>query len=471
MDPAFPSMIPLRSSGDDVKISMDDFSALLFAYKTSETTLAMPSGMDAVTHALVHVENAQNWLDRVSRTLQRRTDRLSSRKKSYENSELPVSRLPTEILRIIFELDAETHNTWCSSEHEGWRQRLGAVCRQWRYIVFDHSTLWANDLFRLDNDKALETLHLTKNSLLNMDFTYPFLAYFEEPNDDALTRLIPRAWRFSIPIGYKNDLNDLMKHILSTKLLPHLRTLRLDYSPDSEPITKRRMRHRTIANHPNLRFLRLRNLYMRPPIQGMLVTLDMEFEQNQGNDESGAWATKQPYLDAILEVLSMNPTLQTLRLHYAFLQSKRPLPSTERISLPYLTSLALSHPTTLSAELLDLLSLPAIETVSLSWERELVGVNISIDNGVRVYASMLDAWARALPDHTGGSLQMTLGYHAMLDIKRQPGPFALALEDINKKLGGRWTLLSLRLPEDILGESWEVGAGRCIFTREAEDAR
>ncbi|VDB86457.1 unnamed protein product [Peniophora sp. CBMAI 1063] len=444
-------MIPLADSVLDGEISEptpEDFANLIRACALSGAALDPTTQLEVVMNAVSDIQASMRWLKPISRTLERRSQMLIARKHSHENNALPVSRLPEEILRIIFEYDAETEDTWSSFEDSGWRRRLGSVCRRWRTVVFQHSTLWAKDLFALDNDKAIDILPLTKNSLLNMDLLYPRKVNWKDP-DHALTRSIPRAWRLSLPIGYIDDLEDLMEYILSATPLPHLRTLRLCCDANDEVTPTR---HRTIADHPNLSFLHLRNLYMRPPLQSALTTLEIEFEW----DEDEPWATERPSLGAILEALSQSKaTLQHLRLHNSFIRTNGVPGIAQRISLPRLLSLDLVHEADLSAKLMDFLWVPSLETASILWCR-----GVHVENGVRTYTSMLHAWRMPLPDTTDGSLRMTLSDYALRDIRARPQLFEFALEEMNRSSTGAPRLCR----SEMTNVRWNMG--QYVFTRE-----
>ncbi|KAI0041445.1 hypothetical protein FA95DRAFT_1477606, partial [Auriscalpium vulgare] len=66
--------------------------------------------------------------------------------RQQRNSLLPVGRLPTELLRIIFAFSSETDRAWTE---EGPTTKIGwltvtHVCQRWRYVALEHPGLWTH---------------------------------------------------------------------------------------------------------------------------------------------------------------------------------------------------------------------------------------------------------------------------------------------------------------------------------------
>ncbi|KZV71259.1 hypothetical protein PENSPDRAFT_650862 [Peniophora sp. CONT] len=454
MDSLFPSLIPLESSVDpDFELSMDDFPDLLRADDLYKAAIGTSSGVDAVTSALAHLHGALSWLDRVSRTLRHRSRRLSARKNGIRNRGLPISRLPVEIFRIIFEYDAESSGSWSFvDEPLSWR-RLGSVCRQWRFILFDAPNIWADDLFGLGIDKVSEVLPLTKNAPLNIDLPYcPPLDLI-----DDLYQMLPRAWRFSTEIELKDDLHNVV-NALSSQHFPHLQTLVLHCDCNGWR-QKQKLGIKYISNCPNLRHITLRNFYLQPQKRSGLTHFQIEFE-DEGDDPRES-ATRKPTMDMIVEALSSNPTLQNVHLYNSFTGSHRRTPALQRVLLPFLTSLTLYHSGALSADLLEHLWLPALTTVDITWPYRPRSQNDEEDSGIRVYKGLLGTWTPLHSRAIEGSLTMHVTRAAMKDLRARSVQFALALQEINDRTEGGYQIRDMSVVPD------RPGAGKCVFRREA----
>ncbi|VDB86453.1 unnamed protein product [Peniophora sp. CBMAI 1063] len=457
MDLAFPSIF--RDTNDnqpDVTPSMEDLPDLLRIDTLSKVTLSTPSGVDTVTNTLAHLDRAQDWLHRLSRTFQLRSDHLTAYRNSQMNGGLPIARLPVEVLRIIFEYDAASHGLWTSEFGESW-MRLGAVCRHWRLVLFDTSNIWADDLFGLGISAVSDLLPFTKNAPLNIILPYsPPLDHIE-----GIYKMMTRAWHFSGEIPLQEDLRNVID-ILARKSFPYLESLRLEFEYEDNRTQQRKSRIKPMANCPNLKHLSLANFYMTPPVPNQLVSLAIHFEKK--GDNSRHSATEKPTLDMMVEVLSGNPTLCDLLLYNSCTKAPRPISSLKRILLPNLTSINLHHPGALSSNLLDHLWLPALDDATLSWETPGLGHDDGHDEGTQVYKSLLYAWAQPSTDPMEKTLILPVEGHACRDMHARQEQFSLALKDVNGALKGGYQIRR----ESTMSEGVQVLPYNYVFRREIQ---
>ncbi|KZV71260.1 hypothetical protein PENSPDRAFT_414316 [Peniophora sp. CONT] len=452
MDLPFPSMLPLESSDEpDCKLSLEDFGTLLRADDLSKLAIVSPSGIDVVTSALEHLDDALSWLDRISRNLRRRFNRLSAYEKGRRNISLPIARLPVEIFRDIFEYHVKSYEDSYVTGPLGWRI-LGAVCRQWRLILFDASHIWADNLEGLSVEKVHTLLALTNHAQLDLDFPehVPLDPFYAK---EKLYQLLPRAWRFSCWTSTKKSLRELLTIIESRNPLPSLRELRLYFHADMST-RMHKLLIPTMENYANLQTLCFYNLYMRPPQCGRLTSLEIEYDATVDR-----WATERPTLIILLEALSQNPSLQHLLLSYSVTQIDAPMSTSQRVSLPCLTSLSFYFWGSLPADILDHLWIPSLESATILWRsRERNG---NATHGLQIYTSLLRAWEQPSLGILDGSLTVRFGFGTLTDLPLQQKQFALALEDVNQRTGMTHQLRAT----DVVPDGHQ--GGTCVLQREA----
>ncbi|KAG7088108.1 hypothetical protein E1B28_012133 [Marasmius oreades] len=96
-------------------------------------------------------------LEEVALSARRESDRWRAILKSYQNHALPVFRLPTEVLTLIFgrcvEQDGTGHVFSCHSMP--WK--LARTCRYWRSVALSTPSLW--NVVRLTSSRAVQRPH------------------------------------------------------------------------------------------------------------------------------------------------------------------------------------------------------------------------------------------------------------------------------------------------------------------------
>ncbi|KAI0050364.1 hypothetical protein FA95DRAFT_1467881, partial [Auriscalpium vulgare] len=88
-----------------------------------------------------------------------------------------ISRLPPEILGLVFSFEAEMDPPRCYEDAKpnlGWIN-VTHVCRRWRYIATDHSSLWARIEFTLGERWVEEMFRRARTSplIIELDSAAP----------------------------------------------------------------------------------------------------------------------------------------------------------------------------------------------------------------------------------------------------------------------------------------------------------
>lgn len=413
---------------------------ILHADRASKAALEMSTPVDAIDcEAISLLEHSVAWLQAALETHRHRLHHLSARKLERDNTRAVISRLPTEITCTIFQYDADEHYADRSGAvvEDTWL-RLSHVCRQWRRIVFNMPTLWANDLFGFGEGPSVlaNLLPLTREAPLNID-----LDYDTGPSDVSISeymQLVARAWRINYHTFTYEDALTLIK-ALAVEPLPHLQTLVFSASTRRAPDSL--LPRLSLAEHPNLRFLTLGNVYMQPPTSGKLLSLEINLYDLPDELKLS--------IDMLLDVLSQNPSLRCLSLLSGLrriLQVQRG--TSRRLSLRCLTYLTLEHSDMLSTyhTLLDQIYTPALQTIRLLDQDMTTG----IDNALPIFESSIRAWmpcvrdssAEAVPRTAGDTLVATYHlsmFHA-LDWEAYGPAIHNWLEGLSKTFGADFTM-------------------------------
>lgn len=348
----------------------------------SKAALETCTPVDATdSEAILLLEHSVAWLEAAAQVHRHRLLRLSARRNERANLCIPVARLPVEIMRLVFQYDADQHYAYDRTfiDVDDIWLRLSRVCRAWRRIVFDMPTLWANDLYGLGEGQAADVLlPLAREQPLNID-----LVHGDSISNlciDNYRNLLPRAWRINYATFTPEDALSLM-NLLSEGPLPCLETL--VFSVSTRSFSYKKLPHKlTMAEHPQLRHLTLGNIYMRPPALGMLHSLDINLYE---------WEEKQkPSIETVMDALSLNKSLRKLFLHYTLgrvkLHPNSPLP---RLALPCLEVLSLQHRDSKTSQaLLDSMQVEGLKEIILH-EFDLTK---SVDDALRVFEIILSAW-------------------------------------------------------------------------------
>ncbi|KZV71265.1 hypothetical protein PENSPDRAFT_751972 [Peniophora sp. CONT] len=313
----FPSILPLSrklSDETDVELSVNDFDGLIQASRDSKAILRAGAPVDIASTASLLGESIHSFELGLEK-LRLQYHRLRALEHEKSNVVAPTARLLVEIIRCIFQFDADEH-----------RGTFAASGR----IIFAMPGLWANDVFAFGDNRWKQILPLTKEAPLNLDLSRSNAP--ENVVEQNTISLFRRARRICTSEASHGDLCDVIDIICSASL-PHLQTLVLNHDPHdtSEPPMKSQM-----AEHPHLRFVTLNNIYLVPPFQGGLDTLKL--------DLSGLMDSERPHPDAVLPVLLRNTNLRCLELrNHCATVLPEPGPLLQRTTFPSLSSLHYEH--------------------------------------------------------------------------------------------------------------------------------
>ena len=286
---------------------------------------------------------------------------------SNRNALAPISVLPPELLARIFRFHALVESLWSGMLHLG-QIRVTHVCRQWRQVALDDSSLWATFTgFWPREEWISEALVRARNAPLVIDFDLTpslrklskFIPHISHIRELRLRNLYPSPFQLE-------DLQEICA--LEAPILEHFE-LALDpgtYFPVPS-LTYRELVGTTLFNGrtPKLRTLSLTQIPIPWSLlpRGQLTQLEINlFEEISTADTD---ISRSVDLDQLVDLLINSPELEGLVLEFC-LTSMLPKVSHEKsIHLPRLSRLRLSGSTFSVANLLSLLRLPPSTTLYL----------------------------------------------------------------------------------------------------------
>ncbi|VDB86464.1 unnamed protein product [Peniophora sp. CBMAI 1063] len=348
------------------------------AYRPLGEAEVSPAEISVVTPATTSALAARSPPGSPGHALQRNQARhllLCALEREDRNMSLPIARLPTEVMRYIFQSDADDHRMSPGERLEvdkTWL-RLGNVCRLWRRIVFSMPEIWADDLFAFGKDRWMRALPLTKGAPLDVDLLWGCSLKDVGSDQDALS-IVSRAWRISTSKSGEEDVRIIVDAVCSTSL-PLFQTLTLNNPRNEEggPPTTAQM-----AEHPRLQLLSLTNIYLAPSVHGRLSTLKVNL--------SGIKDYLKPSLDAVLQLLLGNTQLCTLELRHCY-PAVRPGPglTAPRVAFPFLSTFHLEYAfVDNSAEIFNYLWLPNLRYAKV--HAQFLDLNSTLDVTRRLLA-------------------------------------------------------------------------------------
>ncbi|KZV74643.1 hypothetical protein PENSPDRAFT_749193 [Peniophora sp. CONT] len=397
---------------------------LMNAEKQLQSQLETQLALDA-PDAISFSEPFMNSADPAHLILSRDLERIRSLLREKANTNLPIARLPVEILRAVFYNHADENE--CTIVHQMWRDTfsiarswfiLGQVCRLWRRVLFDMPSLWANKLFTLGVRKAPVLLPLAKEALLDINLCNRIgqsdgtWAYWEP--------YMKRAWRITNE-SYIVDQAIPFMNLLSSKPLPHLRAIKLSrhYLQDAMPIA-------VMADHPVLSSITMHNVYMCPPHLGVLSYLRIDLSRPD--------LRPRPSYGMLFEVLSRNRQLKHLELVDVLDEDAHADGPAEQLPLHALTSLTLNHGNyTLSIAILDGLQLPSLRTAKVQHDDVYPNAALALP----LYRSLLNVWSRDIPAIGQSNILTSIRLRGMdEEVRReQDAIFRECLNEISVKMG------------------------------------
>ncbi|VDB85488.1 unnamed protein product [Peniophora sp. CBMAI 1063] len=380
-DVRFPSILPYKCSDmTDSELTTYNQQDSFDVERMPKSQLRWRSGQRTPNEPQALETSVNRTNDSVTIASQRRLARIHALQNEKANMDIPISRIPGEIIRLIFQCHADDNEVarvmgrtlFASTSYEVGRSWLvlGQVSRLWRQILFDMPTLWAKKLFTLGYRKVPTLLPLTKEALLDMDFCDQLGQ--TESTWNEMRPYMNRAWRITNE-SYMVDQVVPFMELLSSQPLPHLRAIKLtrSYLQGSVPSA-------VMSDHPNLRSIILDSVYMRSPLHGGLVSLEI--------DLSRSGIIERPDYNELMTILSHNRQLRRLDLKGVLHDAKK---SASRLILPALESLRLNNRDHLhTACLLDSLYMPSLRTATVHPEHALS----SRRDSLVVHRSLLDAW-------------------------------------------------------------------------------
>jgi hypothetical protein len=269
------------------------------------------------------------------------------------NALVPIFILPPELLSRIFHFHALEEPSWSGLETLGWI-RATHVCRHWRRVALDDSTLWAT-ISGIPRSKRwiAETLARAKCAPLTIDLI--------DPPDNAILSMFPSQFSHtrelrlrSLSLAHVDNIRELCG--LEAPVLEHFE---LDMSDASLPVTFYQPIETKFfkGDAPRLRTFSL--CHVRIPwsliplirLSQLIITLPREISSADDlplHDE----------LNQFIGVLANSPGLENLVLQFC-LPSMLSHFSRQTIHLPHLSHLGLAGSSSRVTNLLKTLKLPS----------------------------------------------------------------------------------------------------------------
>ncbi|KAK7051577.1 hypothetical protein VNI00_004556 [Paramarasmius palmivorus] len=248
-----------------------------------------------------------------------------ARELTQHNMDIPVFRLPPELMAQIFSYCVPSPDSaygglkWLYITH---------VCRRWRIIALEYAPLWT--YIELRHPKLAETMvERSKTAILSLHTPW----YFPMTRDawqcpmESLQRQLFRLGHLSLRLYVSTRMEPLVDFVQQlTQSAPLLRSIEIHSSPMLD------LPHNFIAhNAPLLRHLHLKYTYLpwNSALLSNLTHLDL----------LGDGQTNIPTAEQLLRVLRAMPKLEVLALSYVFPDGMDRL---AEIVLPRLRELRLS---------------------------------------------------------------------------------------------------------------------------------
>ncbi|KAL0573395.1 hypothetical protein V5O48_008569 [Marasmius crinis-equi] len=282
------------------------------------------------------------------------------RVKAKHNASVPISRLPTEIIRIILGYCVSHRSTgrpykltWLNATH---------VCRQWRSVALESASIWSQIDFSCP-ELAREMIARSRVAPLDVVVTRPVLTSRVYAVLIEATSNTGRLRTLVLPDAYHMNGVSLFPRL--NKPAPLLHTLDLTAKPyDTLP------RKFFAGKTPALRKLKITGFHF-PLATSLLKNLTTLILKDPHEDPSINHCARCPTTQRLLEVLQLMTELETLELSNSLPQKKPATRSAtksapRRVKLPKLRRLRLSGTLHLCNELLQNVIFPASAAVHLT---------------------------------------------------------------------------------------------------------
>ncbi|KAI0631431.1 hypothetical protein C8Q77DRAFT_1126719 [Trametes polyzona] len=157
------------------------------------------------------------------------------------NAQVPLHRLPVELLARTFDFAEEYNPRTSTTENRTIWIQLAAVCRHWRAVIFGHERFWNTVVVREHTEWLRLSLSRARNILLNLEFHHiPTLA-------SVLSDVVPQCHRIrslvvtrdvlqdlialrTTPNALRRDAPDVLRWLADNQF-PHLSKLSITYLP------------------------------------------------------------------------------------------------------------------------------------------------------------------------------------------------------------------------------------------------
>jgi F-box-like len=270
------------------------------------------------------------------------------------NTLVPISLLPPELLSRIFHFHALEEQSWLSPETLGWI-RVTHVCRHWRRVALEDSTLWAT-ISGIPRSKRWIAEMLARAKCA------PLIINLIDAPDNAIISMFPSQFFHTrelrlrcLSLAHLDNIRELCE--LEAPVLEHFE---LDMSDASCPVTFYQLIGTKFfkGNAPELRTFSLCHvrihwsLIPRTQLSQLRITLPREISNADGlplHDE----------LDQFIDVLTNSPGLEDLVLQFCLPHMLSHFSRGQTIHLPHLSHLGLAGSSSRVTNLLKALKLPS----------------------------------------------------------------------------------------------------------------
>jgi len=273
------------------------------------------------------------------------------------NALMPISLLPPEILARVFHLLVAEEPPFLRRQNPGWI-KVTHVCRHWRQVALDDSSLWARIWAIRTNTKwILEMLARAKNAPLDIE-----LNAVRNPSPESLLMISPHiSHTRQFRIHSLSTLHfDSVQEIFSREA-PALEHFELTATARS-PIDFRELGGNMLfkGHAPRLRTLSLSPVVIPWSLipRGQLTQLKIACHNEDHDSPSN--------LNQLTDLLVNCPALEILALEFCLPSQLAEFPPDQTIQFPHLSHLRLCGSTSRIMNMLKMLKLPSSTTLHLS---------------------------------------------------------------------------------------------------------
>ncbi|ESK81514.1 hypothetical protein Moror_15675 [Moniliophthora roreri MCA 2997] len=330
---------------------------------------------DAMKQITIHIQRVQTHVDvfeGAALTARTRVSHLQSLLKSYQNLSIPIVRMPSELLALVFEYCVQADTGGHALSHHATAWVLGQTCQRWRTVALSTPSLWRiiRVNTRILNRCDCHTNHLTMlRTWLERSRQIPIscLAILDdqeksEINANILDLLITHSNRWyavDFTFGRQGSLYERFSAMEGS--LPVLRACRLKVTinAESERLGGRRW---SVWDAPNLKEATFYVVSDRDHILHEIIPQWTQLEEL-------AWMLNTP-----IPFLDVASSFTNLRYCYIDISTDVDIPTTQRCVLPCLRHLDVAGPFYSVLGIINRLSLPSLQDLDLDFDEHIGGV-------------------------------------------------------------------------------------------------